>query len=225
MALNKEELFLHLEKYKDPERAIQMKAYMRNQFEFLGIQAGKRKELTKPFLDYCKKEESVDWDFLSHLFNHTYREFQYIGSDYLNSMQKKLVPEDLPRIKELALTKPWWDTIDSIDKVIGKLALNYPELNDVLIEWSSEDSIWLRRIAINHQRHRKDLMDTDLLETIISNNLNVSEFFINKAIGWVLRDYSKTNPEWVSHFIETHKENMHPLSIREGSKYLNKNNS
>ncbi|GAA0371905.1 DNA alkylation repair protein [Alkalibacterium iburiense] len=222
MAFNKKELFIHLEKYKEPEKALQIEAYMRNQFEFLGIQAGKRKELTKSFLDNYKKEESVDWGFLSHLFNHTYREFQYIGSDYLNSMQKKLVPEDLPRIKELALTKPWWDTIDSIDKVIGRLALKYPEFNTVLIEWSLEDSIWLRRIAINHQRHRKDLMDKNLLETIISNNLNDTEFFINKAIGWILRDYSKTNPEWVSHFIETHKENMHPLSIREGNKYLNR---
>lgn len=220
--MNIDELFLLLEQNKDPERAVQMAAYMRNQFDFLGIQAGKRKDLTKSFFKDVKQLGTIDWPFLKELFNQPYREYQYIASDYLNAMQKYIQAEDLPKIKELALTKPWWDTIDSLDKVVGKLVLVHSELNGTLIEWSKTDSIWLRRIAINHQRHRKEFMNTDLLETIILNNLEDTEFFINKAIGWILRDYSKTNPEWVSDFIRKYQSRMHPLSIREGSRYLNK---
>jgi 3-methyladenine DNA glycosylase AlkD len=67
---------------------------------------------------------------------------------------------------------------------------------------------------------RKDKTDTDLMERIIVNNLGQSESFINKAIGWSLREYSKTNPGWVREFIEKHRDKMAPLSIREGSKHL-----
>ena len=66
----------------------------------------------------------------------------------------------------------------------------------------------------------KEKTDTALLEQILRNNLGQSEFFINKAIGWALRDYSKTNPEWVKNFIRQHHGKMAPLSIREASKYL-----
>ena len=218
--MNNDDLIQLLNEYKNPDRAIKMAAYMRNQFDFLGIPASLRKELTKPFLKEAKDNGTVDWSLLTELVNGSYREYQYIASDYLNTMQSHLVPEDLPKIKALVLTKPWWDTIDSLDKVIGKLALKYPELNEKLIEWSVEESIWLRRIAINHQRHRKTHTNTHLLEVILINNLNDTEFFINKAIGWSLRDYSKTNPDWVSDFISRHKNQMHPLSIREASKYL-----
>ncbi len=89
-----------------------------------------------------------------------------------------------------------------------------------MLEWSSDDNFWLRRVAIDHQLLRKDKMKTNLLEKILINNLNQSEFFINKAIGWILRDYSKTNPDWVRTFIEKHKNQMANLSIKEASKYL-----
>ena len=83
-----------------------------------------------------------------------------------------------------------------------------------------DDNIWLRRVAIDHQLLRKEKTDTNLLEKILVNNLNHTEFFINKAIGWALRDYSKTNPQWVKDFIEKYKNNMASLSIREASKYI-----
>lgn len=136
--------------------------------------------------------------------------------------KQSLTPENIPVIKELALTKPWWDTIDSVDKTIGHIALNYPEVNETLVEWSVSDSIWLRRIAIDHQRLRKEQTDTELLEKIIEANLEDTEFFINKAIGWSLRDYSKTDPNWVRDFVNRHRDRMAPLSIREASKYLEK---
>ena len=211
-----------LKNNSDSERAVQMKAYMRDRFDFLGLPAAKRRLVMRPYFKAETETDQVDWAFVQSFWAQPFRECQYIVCDYLSFKQDLLVPDDMSKIKQLALEKSWWDTIDSLDKVIGKLALDYPELNDVLLDWSTDDTIWLRRIAIDHQRLRKQAMDTQLLEKIIKNNLSSQEFFINKAIGWILRDYSKTDPEWVTQFIDTHQKEMHPLSIREGSKYLNR---
>lgn len=105
-------------------------------------------------------------------------------------------------------------------KPIGKIGLRDEKVNDLMLTWSKDNDFWVRRVAIEHQLLRKDKMNIELLEKILENNLNSSEFFINKAIGWALRDYSKTNPEWVREFIENHVSDMAPLSIKEGSKYL-----
>lgn len=120
----------------------------------------------------------------------------------------------------MLVNKSWWDTVDGLHRVIGKVALKYPELDKTMIQWSLDENFWLRRVAINHQMHRKRKMKEELLEEIIVNNLEQEEFFINKAIGWALRDYSKTNPEWVIEFIDKHREKLSKLSIREGSKYI-----
>ena len=135
-------------------------------------------------------------------------------------MQRFLVEDDISKLKELVLTKSWWDTVDILDKVIGSIIYNNKNLHPIILEWSKDDNIWLRRVAIDHQLLRKENTDEQLLEKILINNLNHKEFFVNKAIGWALRDYSKTNPQWVRNFIEVHKENMASLSIREASKYL-----
>lgn len=123
-------------------------------------------------------------------------------------MQKFLTDEDVPKLKRLALSKSWWDTIDALDKIIGKIALDYPAVTETLLEWSVANNIWLRRIAIDHQRDRKEKTDADLLERIIVNNLGDTEFFINKAIGWSLRDYSKVNPDWVDIFCKNTRTSL-----------------
>ena len=145
---------------------------------------------------------------------------QYSALDYLQIVKELLTDKDIPRLKKLVLTKSWWDTIDYLDMIIGGIALKYPEINNVLLEWSVDENIWLRRIAIDHQLLRKEKTNIELLKKIIENNFEQTDFFINKAIGWALRDYSKTNPEWVRNFIEKNKEKMAKLSIREASKYI-----
>ncbi|SFC64330.1 3-methyladenine DNA glycosylase AlkD [Alkalibacterium subtropicum] len=217
-------LLKDLTENRDDARADQMEAYMRDQFVFLGIPAEKRRKLMRPYFKEARKEKHIDWTFVDNYWEQPYRECQYIVCDYLSAEQARLVPADIDKLKTLVLKKAWWDTCDSLDKVIGKLALDYPELNEILLEWSQDEKIWLRRIAIDHQRHRKERTDTQLLETILKNNFGSSEFFINKAIGWILRDYSKTDPQWVTQFIEQHKAELHPLSIREGYKYLKSKN-
>jgi len=164
--------------------------------------------------------EKIDWEFVNKCWENKHREFQYIAADYLKNMKDKLTIDDIPKFKRLILEKSWWDTIDNLDMTIGALALKDSNVNKILLEWSLDENIWLRRIAIDHQLLRKDKTNTELLSKILKNNLGQTEFFINKAIGWALRDYSKTNPEWVRNFIEENRENMAKLSIKEASKYL-----
>lgn len=132
-------------------------------------------------------------------------------------MVKFLAYEDIERIEIFLRTKQWWDTIDELAKTIG---LRDECLNSLMLNWSTDSDMWIRRVAIIHQLLRKNATQIDLLSQIILNNLGSDEYFINKAIGWALRDYSKTNPKWIQNFINQHNEKLTPLSIREASKYL-----
>ncbi len=209
-----------LEARADTARALDMSRYMKNQFPFFGIQAPVRDGICKPYFKEVKKEKKIDWDFVEYCWRHEKRECQYVAALYLKSMQKFLEITDFEKLKKLVIKKSWWDTVDTLDKVIGSLVYQNETLKKEILKWSVDDNIWLRRVAIDHQLLRKEKTDTDLLEKILVNNLNHTEFFINKAIGWALRDYSKTNPQWVKDFIEKYKNNMASLSIREASKYI-----
>jgi 3-methyladenine DNA glycosylase AlkD len=203
----------------DNKQAAAMSAYMKNICPFLGIPKPKRAELSKGFIKQAKKAAAIDWEFVDRCWR-LEREFQYLALDYLMATERHLAIAHIPQLKKLAETKPWWDTIDSLIRRIGNIALKDPKTNDILLEWSVDSNFWLRRIAINHQLRRREKTDVELLEAIIVNNFGSREFFINKAIGWSLREYSKTNPEWVRKFIGKHKNKMTNLSIREASKYI-----
>ncbi len=213
-------IFQDLEKNSDDEKAKIMARYMRNQFCFLGIQTPRRKEMTSLYFKEAKKTKYIDWKFIDYCWEKSYREAQYVGIDYLKMMKEFLVLEDIQKIKLFLINKSWWDTVDGLHRIIGDVALKYPKLDKTMIQWSLDENLWLRRVAINHQMFRKEKMKEKLLEKILVNNLGKDEFFINKAIGWTLRDYSKTNPEWVRKFIDKHKAKLSKLSIREGSKYI-----
>ncbi|AOV07977.1 DNA alkylation repair protein [Sporosarcina ureilytica] len=218
--MNLHNIFTDLEKNTDIEKAKQMEKYMKNNFRFLGIQTPLRKEITKSYFSEAKKVKNIDWEFIDTCWKKSYREAQYVAIDYLKMMNKFLEIEDVDKIKLLLVNKSWWDSVDGLHRIIGDLALKHPALDQMMIEWSKDENIWLRRIAINHQMFRKEKMKEELLEKILINNFESEEFFINKAIGWTLRDYSKTNPTWVIQFIDKHREKLSPLSIREGSKYI-----
>ena len=213
-------LYEEMLQHKNEEQAQKMSKYMLNKFEYIGIKTPERRKIFKNFFKEYKNEEKIDWEFVNKCWENKYREFQYVGADYLKNVKDKLTIDDIPKLKQLVLEKSWWDTIDNLDMTIGALALKDSNVNKILLEWSLDENIWLRRIAIDHQLLRKEKTNTELLEKILKNNLEQTEFFINKAIGWALRDYSKTNPEWVKNFIEKNKENMAKLSIKEASKYL-----
>lgn len=213
-------LFEKMLRHKNEQEAEKMSKYMLNKFKYVGIKTPERRKIFKDFFKEYKNEKEIDWEFVDKCWENEYREFQYVATDYLNNMKDSLTADDISKFKKLILEKSWWDTIDNLDTIIGNLALKYPELNETLLKWSKDENMWLRRIAIDHQLLRKDKTNTELLTKILKNNLGQTEFFINKAIGWALRDYSKTNAEWVRNFIEENRENMAKLSIREASKYL-----
>jgi len=217
--MNVEELVKELKAVANPDDAVAMKAYMKNKFEFLGVKTPARRKLAKDFFKQ-QTDSVIDWNFINEAWNNPYRELQYVALDYLEIRKKLLTPSDLPRLKKLAQTKSWWDTVDFLDRLVGSIIARFPETKATILSWSCDEDIWLRRLAIDHQLLRKEETDIELLEKILVNNLGQTEFFINKAIGWALRDYSKTNPNWVKDFIERHRAEMAALSIREGSKYL-----
>jgi 3-methyladenine DNA glycosylase AlkD len=216
--MNYRELFASFEVHADPARAEKMNAYMRRQFPFLGIPTPGRRALSRDFYREALAAGAVDWGCVERCWKKGPREYQYLATGYLAVLKDRLGPEDIPRLKSLVTAKSWWDTIDGLDRIVGRVALSFPAVNKTLLEWSRAENIWLRRVAIDHQLDRKERTNTDLLEEIILNNLGQEEFFINKAIGWSLREYSKTNPRWVKDFLNRHRFRLSPLSIREGSK-------
>ena len=212
-------IFVEFKKLKNDKKAIEMSAYMKNKFAFLGISASPRKQIENKIFKSVAKE-NIDFKFTDKCYKNKYREFQYAAIDYLNFKKEYLNISHIEILKNYILTKSWWDTIDHLDQIVGDIALRDERVNEILLNWSLDENIWLRRIAIDHQILRKEKTNAELLEKIIINNLNQKEFFINKAIGWSLRDYSKTNPKWVRDFIKRHKNSMNNLSIREASKYI-----
>lgn len=219
-----EKLYAEMLNYRNEEQAEKMSAYMLNKFKHIGIRTPERRKIFRAFFKEYKKEqeksEKIDWDFINNCWKNEYRELQYSALDYLQAVKNILTDKDIPKLKALSLSKSWWDRIDCLDMIIGGIALKYPKVNDIILQWSTDENIWLRRIAIDHQLLRKEKTNVELLEKIIKNNFGQTEFFINKAIGWALRDYSKTNPKWVRDFIEKNKDKMAKLSIKEGSKYI-----
>jgi len=212
-------LFIELEKNKNSEQAIKMAAYMKNKFVFLGIPKPKLKEIIKPYIKEGKKYE-LNWKFINICWKKDYREAQYVAIEYLDNLIKLLTDDDLPNLKKLIVTKSWWETADSIDAIVGEIILNYKNLEKEMLKWSTDENIWVRRVSIDFQLQYKEKTNQKLFEQIIINNFGTDEFFINKAIGWSLREYSKTNKKWVKDFINKYKNQLHKLSIKEASKYL-----
>ena len=213
-------LISDLEKSRNELLAVSMERYMQDKFRFLGVRGATRTEIYKKYFPEARKTKTIDWNFVESCWNKEEREFQYVVVYYLKTMQKFLKRDDISRLKFLIVTKSWWDTIDLLAKVVGSLVIRFEGLDQLMLEWSKDSNIWLRRVAMLHQLSFKEKVDKELLEKILLANLDDNEFFINKAVGWALRDYSKFNPEWVTKFIEKNRENMTNLSLREASKYL-----
>ena len=214
------DLITDLEENRNELLAESMSKYMQDKFRFLGVRGATRTEIYKKYFPDARKTKTIDWDFVENCWNKEEREFQYVVVYYLKAMQKFLKREDISRLKYLIVTKSWWDTVDLLAKVVGSLIIRIKGYDQIMLEWSKDSNIWLRRVAILYQLSLKDKVDKQVLDEILVNNLGDSEFFINKAVGWALRDYYKYNPEWVREFIKKNKENMANLSIREASKYI-----
>ncbi|NPE20237.1 DNA alkylation repair protein [Fusibacter sp. A1] len=205
------------------EDAEAMAKYLKNKFTCLGLKRDERSRLAKVFMKAAKKSKTVNWHFVDYLWGVGEREFQYVALDYLDSLKGSLEAVDIGRIGNLAVQNSWWDSVDGLAvNLTGSLLFRFKtEIEPVIREWASHENMWLNRTSILCQLKFKQKTDCELLEYVILRNHETKEFFLNKAIGWALREYSKTDPEWVSAFINRHR--LHPLSIREASKYLSVN--
>lgn len=209
-----------LRSHKNPEKAVKQAKYMRDQFDYIGLSTPEIRELTKDFMKEKCKNKTVDWDFVQEMWKQPEREFQYVACQYLIKLKKFLVKSDFAKILEIAVQKSWWDSIDNLDELIGALVKSDEIGETEILELSKAENFWLRRLAIDHQLSFKLETNEKLLAQVLKNNFGSDEFFINKAIGWALRDYSKWNPDFVRDFIAENQAKMDKLSVKEAGKYL-----
>jgi 3-methyladenine DNA glycosylase AlkD len=203
-----------------------MKAYMRDQYEFYGIQSGPRRDALKALFS---KQHVPNLDELADIVDELWslpqREYQLVAVDLLIKKKKMLPEYYLHHAERWITTKSWWDTVDMLaTHIVASLFQRYPdEAIAVINHWRKSDNIWLRRTAILYQLKFKQNTDQTLLFAIIGENQSDKEFFIQKAIGWSLREYSKTNAAAVTQFI--HAQGIEGLAKREGLKWLKARNN
>lgn len=210
------------EQNADPSQAPGMKKYMRDQFEYLGIKSPRLKELMKEYIAANGLPPVNELDIiLRGLWSLPEREFQYAATSLLGRLEKQLPASIIKTMEYMIVTKSWWDTVDTISGgALGVHFQRYPEIREkYLAKWRKSENFWLRRACILFQLNYKGETDFDLLREIIRENLGSKEFFINKAIGWALRQYARTDPRAVKRFVKETKE-LNPLSRREAMKHL-----
>jgi 3-methyladenine DNA glycosylase AlkD len=204
------------------ERAMGQKKYMRNQFEFIGLTSPERRSLQKGVMKQHpigSIEELIATT--EKLWELEERDFAHAGIDLLLFHKSLWTSSTLENFKFFVSTESWWDTVDTLaSNCVGSLLQTYPELKPKMRDWITDDCLWVRRVAILHQLKYKTKTDESVLFDFCKQTMHEKDFFIRKAIGWALREYSKTSTEAVRDFIEQNKNQLSPLSIREGSKYI-----
>jgi 3-methyladenine DNA glycosylase AlkD len=198
-----------------------MKAYMKHHFPFLGIKSPVRTQAINTFFathELPEKPRLLNevWE----IYKLQEREYQYVAIALLSKKLKTLSVDDLGFLEKLITEKSWWDSVDSIaPTIVGDIVKRDRKTGEkVMLQWSDSDNMWLNRAAILHQLKYKKDTDKKVLIEIIIKHINSNEFFIQKAIGWVLREYAKTNPVFVQQFVASHE--LKPLSKREALKHF-----
>lgn len=215
-----------LEAQANPENAVQQKAYMRNQFEFFGLKAPEQRALYSDFLkQHGLPPANEIRTIIRELWQQPEREFQHFGMLLLEKYVRKGEADMIHLFEFMIITKSWWDTIDMIaSRLVGTHFKKYPKQIPVYTEkWMKSGNFWLQRTALLFQLKYKKDTDTKLLFDLIERLAHEDEFFIRKAIGWALREYSKTDPEAVIDFVDTHE--LKPLSRKEALKVVHRKNN
>lgn len=186
-----------------------MKAYMKNHFEFYGINSPLRKEMVKDIKKkFSFKNDDALWALVDKLWHSDQRELQYIALDILAPLASKLTKENMSILEHMILTKSWWDTVDMIaPNLIGKIFMSDTASRDIYVyKWMDSDNIWLQRSAIIFQLKYGQKTNIDLLSEAILKNDVSKEFFVRKAQGWALRQYGKYNPSFVYDFVQANPQ-------------------
>jgi len=160
-------------------------------------------------------------ELLRELWAYDQREMQYVGIDLSRRLVKKQERHFISVLEELILKKSWWDTVDALSIDVGTHLLRFPELQPQITDhWITQNNFWLQRAAIIHQLMYKEKTNWDMLSDYILRVAHDKEFFLRKACGRALRQYSKTAPVRVQEFLIRYGDSLSGLTIREGSKYL-----
>ena len=206
----------------DSARAVAMAAYMKDKFPFFGIATPRRRALEREVRSKGSLDEATVLALANGCWARSEREFQYFACDELRRYAKQLSPDALPAVEALITTKSWWDTVDALTYNVDDLVHRHPELRAVMDRWLVGDDMWLTRVAILHQMRRKEATDADWLFAACRARAHENEFFIRKAIGWALREYSKTDAAAVTQFVAEHADVLSGLSQREALKWLSR---
>jgi len=206
--------------HANADNAKAMQAYMKGHFPFFGIKATPRRALLSTFLKENGMPTPFDPEVLRSLWNAPQREFHHSAVDIMEKQIRSIKESDLSLIEELIVTNSWWDTVDGLSSwICGPYFLKFPEHKaQITDQWAVHDNMWLRRASIIFQLSYKEKTDSELLFRHIRLNLGSKEFFINKAIGWALREYAKTDAEAVKQFVSG--TDLQPLSKREALRRL-----
>jgi len=205
----------------DPFNAEPMAKYMKNLFPYLGIKTPTRRELLKDFLkEYGLPELSRLKQITLDLWELPEREFQYVAIGLLRKFTKTWDEDFIDLFEQLIITKSWWDTVDGLASwMVGEHFKRFPDIRDKYINrWMKSGNMWLQRTCLLFQLSYKEKTDEMLMGSIITALNGSDEFFINKAIGWILREYSKTDAHAVINFVKNNE--LAPLSNREALKWL-----
>ena len=216
--------------HRDPKNAEKMKSYMRDQFSYIGLKKPIRAALTKPLIDeWSGSYQDLD-TLVHHLWQMPEREYQYFAMDLMSKpRQLKILnshaPESLNLVERCIRQSSWWDTVDMLSsKLVGSIVTTNPHLLSTMDAWNEDHNLWIRRSSLLFQlMYKPPVLDIERQFRFVQNLMHEQDFFIRKAIGWVLRQHSKIDKKhqaMVSQFITDHQEKLSKLSIREGSKYL-----
>jgi 3-methyladenine DNA glycosylase AlkD len=201
-----------------------MEAYMKNHFPFFGIAMPQRRAILKSVsAEYSDEIKANARTLAFQLYEKPQREFHYCAIELLiQNCSKKLVINDIHWIEQLLLTYSWWDTVDTISKyLLGSYLTQFPEQTNMVIEkFSNASNIWLNRSTLLFQLDYKKNTNFSILEAVCEHFKESNEFFIQKAIGWALREYSKINPIAVQNYVIS--TNLKPLSKKEALRIIEK---
>ncbi|WP_212946330.1 DNA alkylation repair protein [Heyndrickxia oleronia] len=198
---------------------------MKNNFKFFGLRAPLVKEVFKNFISYYSIQQNELKDLITYLWVKEEREYQMIAILFLNHYKKWLREEDLTLIQYCITHKSWWDSVDSIaTNILGHYMKTYPQhIHPTTEKWLESNDIWLQRSILLFQLKYKTNTNLSILFNSILFLKDSKEFFIQKAIGWALREYSKVDSEKVIQFVES--TDLAPLSKRESLKWIKSKNN
>ncbi len=213
-----------MERYRDIKTAQAMSRASKNTLKFLGIRMVELKNIFKTiFQNYPMPKFDDTKNIIREFFSMKEREYLYFGIALFAKRKKMWRKTDIVFIESLLLTKPAWDTTETItSELVSAFAKLYPSTAlEFFNSWSQSKNPWLKSAAIMYQRTFKADTNPEILHKFITENMNTDDYIINKSIGAALRDYSKIDYEWVTHFVLQNSSQLDKIAKHEAIKWIN----